>query len=109
MRDGVRSACFLAGWCRPGDDFKHDAPSQLRACRTQNDADGLGHVPLVADYSPEIAGVDAQLKYGHLFPFDHTDLNLVGVIYERFCDRLNQFLHLSYLRGSKKRGFGTFG
>ena len=51
----------------------------------------------------------AQLKYGDLFPFDHTDLNLVGFIYERLCDRLNQFLHLTYLRGSKKRSFGTFG
>jgi hypothetical protein len=86
------------GWCRTGDDFKHDASSQLHACRAHDDAEGLGHAPLAADYYPEITGVDAQLKYADLFPFDHTDLNLVGFIYEHLCDRLNQFLHLNYLR-----------
>jgi hypothetical protein len=44
-----------------------------------------------------------------VFAFDRTDLNLVGIIHQRLCDRLKQFLHLSYLRGSEKRGFGTFG
>jgi hypothetical protein len=56
---------------------------------------------------PRSQGWTRNSKYGHLFPFDDTDLNLVGFIYERLCDRLNQFLHLSYLWGSKKRGFGT--
>jgi hypothetical protein len=36
--------------------------------------------------------VDAQLKHGDLFAFDRTDLNLVGIIHQRLCDRLKQLL-----------------
>ena len=61
-------------------DFHRDALSQFHARRSQDSADGIGHAPLAADHSPEIAGVDAQLKHGELFAFDRTDLNLVGII-----------------------------
>jgi hypothetical protein len=54
--------------------------SQLHARRTQDDADGFGRSPLAADHFPDVAGMDAQLEHDDLFTFDHTDLNLVGVI-----------------------------
>ena len=44
------------------------------------------------DHSPEIAAVDAQLKHGDVFAFDHLDLNLVGIIHQSLCDRLKQLL-----------------
>src|SRR5262245_14871453 len=76
------------------EDFQLDALSQLHARRLQDGADGLGRAPLAAYHFPEIAGVDAQLEHGDLFAFDCTNLNLVGIIHERLCDRLYQLLHL---------------
>ena len=43
---------------------------------------GRGHTPLTADQFPNVASVDAQLKYGGMFAFDRADLNLLGVIHD---------------------------
>ena len=48
--------------------------------------------------------MDAQLKHGDLFAFDRTDLNLVGVIHERFRDRLAT---LGLLRRYERLGLGA--
>jgi len=78
----------LTSWGGTGEDFQRDALSELHASRSQDGADGRGHTPLAADQFPDVTGVGPQLKYGDLFAFDRTDLNLAGVIHQRLCDRL---------------------
>jgi hypothetical protein len=42
--------------------------------------------PWRADYFPEVTLVDAQLEHGNLLAFDRTDMNLIGVVHQCFCD-----------------------
>jgi len=45
-------------------------------------------VPLAADHFADVTGVDTQLEYNKLFTFNHTDVNLIGVIHESLCNCL---------------------
>jgi hypothetical protein len=70
------------------EDFKPDALSQLHARRAQDAGDGFDNSPLTAYHFPEVARMDAQFEHNDLFTLDHADLNLIGVIDERLCNRL---------------------
>ena len=48
--------------------------------------DGIGRAPLASACSPEVAGVDVQLKYGDMLALDRTDLNVLEVINQRPYD-----------------------
>ena len=65
------------------EDFQCKTPVQLCAHCTQDRADSLSRPTLAADYFPKITLADAQLENCDRFAFNRSDLDLVGVVYER--------------------------
>src|SRR5262249_19305771 len=74
-------------------DFKHNAPLELVAGRTQERSHRTGSPALFSNHLAEIAVGDAQLNHSRLLALHLPHPNFIRLVHERACDELNKLFH----------------
>ncbi len=77
-------------------DFQHEPFVDLHPGGGKKGSDGARRPTLTADDLAEILISDPQLKNGCLLAFDLSDLNVFGIVHQRFRDLFEKLFHRTH-------------